>query len=247
MTIEFLHPTRSEHARPTGFPTPTTTAVRPLRRFMPRLCHFTDLKSSRYTWVVARVSTLAPSELPPEIRRRVGVSAEMRPAQLGSLQVWGRLPDLASALLALQEALSRLSLEPRLTELVRLRVAYHNQCRSCMALRGNDAIEDGLTEELVCELEAPEAAESLTDRERAALAYADRLSIAHHTIDDGLFARLREQFTEDEILELGAHIAFCLGFGRVAMSWNLVDDLPEALRADGVVGPWSAPGVSRPG
>ena len=196
---------------------------------------------------MTRVSTLAPSELPEVIRRRVGVDAETQPAQLGALQVWGRLPDLAGVLLDLQDALANLSLEPRLAELVRLRIAYHNQCRSCMALRGADAIDDGLTEELVCELEAPDTAATLTDRERAALVYADRLSIAHHTIDDELFVRLREQFTDIEILELGAHIAFCIGFGRVAMSWNLVDDLPDALRVDGIVGPWAAPPVLRPG
>ena len=41
-------------------------------------------------------------------------------------------------------------LPERLIELVRLRVAFHNQCRSCMAIRYKDAIEDGLTEDLVC-------------------------------------------------------------------------------------------------
>jgi len=195
---------------------------------------------------VARVATLAPSELPDDLRRRAGVSDETRPSQLGSLQVWARLPQLAATLLDLQSALAELSLEPRLAELVRLRVAFHNQCRSCMALRGADAVGDGLTEALVCELVEPENAQALTDRERAALAYADRLSIAHHEIDDALFARLREQFSELEILELGAHVAFCLGFGRVAMSWNLVDDLPDALQAEGPVGPWSAPALARP-
>lgn len=196
---------------------------------------------------MTRVSTLAPSELPEEIRIRVGVDAQTHPSQLGSMQVWARLPNLARVLLDLQETLEHLSLEPRLTELVRLRVAYHNQCRSCMALRSAEAIEGGLTEGLVCALEAPEAGEDLTDRERAALAYADRLSIAHDSIDDLLFIRLGEHFSELEILELGAHIAFCIGFGRVAMSWDLVDDLPESLRAEGVVGPWATPGIARPG
>jgi AhpD family alkylhydroperoxidase len=195
---------------------------------------------------MARVPVLAPEELPEELRLRTGVDERTAPAQLGSLQVWARLPRLAGALLDLQEALAETSLPPRLREIVRLRVAFHNQCRSCMALRTTAATEDGLTEELVCEVAAPEEAPDLTPRERAALAYADRLSVAHHTIDDTLFERLREHFDEDEILELGAHIAFCLGFGRVAMSWNLVDDLPEGLQAEGVVGPWDAVGVARP-
>jgi AhpD family alkylhydroperoxidase len=193
---------------------------------------------------VARLSVLTPERLPREISERVGVDSS---GQLGSLAVWGLQPRIAAALLDLKAVLGSLSLSPRLLELVRLRVAFHNQCRSCMARRSADAIDDGLTEELVCELERPEESDDLTERERSALEYADKLSTAHHAVDDALFARLREHFTEEEIVELGANIGFCLGFGRVAMSWDLVDDLPEGLRASGVVGPWDAAGgVVRP-
>ena len=182
-------------------------------------------------------------DLPPELRERAAVDDSR---QLGSLAVWALQPAIAAAMLDLKAAIAAESLPPRLTELVRLRVAFHNQCRSCMALRSADAVDDGLTEALVCELERPEESDDLTERERAALAYADRLSIAHQSIDDALFDRLREHFTEEEVVELGAHIGFCIGFGRVAMSWDLVDDLPEPLREPGVVGPWAAAGVVRP-
>jgi AhpD family alkylhydroperoxidase len=194
---------------------------------------------------VARVAVLAPSELPADLRERAGVTDETQPGQLGSLQVWARVPVLAAALLEVQAAIARSSLPPRLLELVRLRIAFHNQCRSCMALRSQDAVDDGLTEALVCELQTPEA-EGLTDAERAALIYADHLSIAHNEVDDDLFVLLREHFSEIQILELGAQVAFCLGFGRVAMSWNLIDDLPAGLRAPGPVGPWDSEGLSRP-
>jgi len=151
---------------------------------------------------VARLTVLTPEQLPTELRERAGIDNS---TQLGSLGVWALQPRLASALLELKAVLASQSLPPRLNELVRLRVAFHNQCRSCMALRSADAI------------------------------------------DDALFARLLEHFTEEEIVELGGHIAFCIGFGRVAMSWDLVDDLPEGLREPGVVGPWDAAGgVVRP-
>jgi AhpD family alkylhydroperoxidase len=193
---------------------------------------------------MARLTVLEPEQLPSELRERAGVDDA---AQLGSLAIWALQPRVASALLDLKSVLGSLSLSPRLAELVRLRVAFHNQCRSCMALRSADAMGDGLTEELVCDLRSPEESDDLTEPEQAALEYADKLSIAHHTVDDAVFTRLREHFTEAEIVELGAHIGFCIGFGRVAMSWDLVDDLPEGLRASGVVGPWDAAGgVVRP-
>ncbi len=193
---------------------------------------------------MARLTVLTPNQLPNELREQAGVDDS---TQLGSLGVWALQPEIASALIELKAVLGSQSLTPRLSELVRLRVAFHNQCRSCMALRSAEAIDDGLTEVLVCELRSPEESDDLTQRERAALEYADKLSIAHHDIDDALFARLAEHFTEEEIVELGAHIAFCIGFGRVAMSWDLVDDLPDGLREAGVVGPWDAAGgIVRP-
>ena len=78
----------------------------------------------------------------------------------------------------------------RLIELVRLRIAFHNQCRSCMAIRYSTGLNDGLTEGLVCSLERPQEAEDLTDSERAALAYADLMATDHLAVDDALFDRL---------------------------------------------------------
>ena len=47
-----------------------------------------------------------------------------------------------------------------------------------------------------------------TDKERAALAYADAMTITGRDVDDGLFARLRQFFNEDEIVELTMVIAW---------------------------------------
>jgi alkylhydroperoxidase family enzyme len=111
-----------------------------------------------------------------------------------------------------------------------------------MVMRSADAVADGMSEEVVCQLSRPEEAPDLSARERAALEYADRIATAHHDMDDELFHRLEEHFTEAEIIELGLHVAFCIGFGRVAMSWDLVDELPEGLRQEGTVAPWDADG-----
>lgn len=196
---------------------------------------------------MARIPPLHPDAFAPELRAAVGPVGLAHPEHLGSLRVWARRPELATALIAFRAAVADASvLPPRLVELVRLRVAFHNQCRSCMAMRSADAMADGMSEDLVCELVRPEEAPDLTDAERAALAYADAVATAHLDIDDALFDRLRRHLTEGEIVELGLHVAVFLGLGRVAMSWDLVDDLPPALRRDGTVGPWDADGTVRP-
>jgi AhpD family alkylhydroperoxidase len=131
------------------------------------------------------------------------------------------------------------ALPPRLVELVRLRIAFHNQCRTCMSVRYASGIEDGLSEELVCSLEKPEEAPDLTEPERAALAFADLMAIDHFAVDDAAFERLRVHFDEGEIMELCFHCANYIGFGRMAMVLDMVEDLPPGLTAAGRVAPWA--------
>jgi AhpD family alkylhydroperoxidase len=82
---------------------------------------------------------------------------------LGVAAIIGRLGKVAEGLGALNAAnRSTGTLPPRLVELVRLRIAFHNQCRSCMSVRYQSAIDDGLTEDAVCSLERPADAPDLS-------------------------------------------------------------------------------------
>ena len=72
------------------------------------------------------------------------------PLELGLTRIFGHQPEMAKGLMAFSASLKRYrTLPPRLLELVRLRIAFHNQCRSCMAIRYPDALDEGLTEDLV--------------------------------------------------------------------------------------------------
>jgi AhpD family alkylhydroperoxidase len=130
-------------------------------------------------------------------------------------------------------------LSDRLVELVRLRVAFHNQCRSCMAVRYASGAEAGVTDELVCSLERPAEAEDLTPAEKAALAFADLFATDHLAIDDETFAGLGEHFTEAELVDLCFQVAMFVGVGRMNAVLDLVDDLPaEYAERDVELAPW---------
>jgi alkylhydroperoxidase family enzyme len=98
-----------------------------------------------------------------------------------------------------------------------------------MAMRYQSGIDGGITEGDVCSLETPEEAPDLTAAEKAALAYADLSATNHFAIDDAIFARLREHYSEAEIVELGLHIAYFIGFGRLVAAWDMVEELPGGL------------------
>jgi len=158
-------------------------------------------------------------------------------------QVFAQRPEIAAAYVQFTQVLREQRILPaRLLELVRLRIAFHNQCRTCMAVRYSEAYADGLTEGLVCELESPSEATDLTGAERAAIGYADLAATNHHEITDATFDGLREHFTDPEIVELCFHVANFVGYGRMARALHMIDDLPERFQvgADEVLTPWAA-------
>lgn len=187
-----------------------------------------------------RIRSLALNEFDPELRQMLGADhkseREMRPTS-----VRAHHPELAKAYVRFAGAFKQHAvLSERLRELVRLRIAFHNQCRSCMAMRYADAVADGVTEELVCSLEKPEEADDLTAAERMALRYADLLANNHLAIDDATYAELARHFSDKAMVELGSWCALCIGFGRLAATWNMVEDLPSRFQAKGdrPVTPW---------
>jgi AhpD family alkylhydroperoxidase len=192
---------------------------------------------------MARIDMIPAERWPEELRDVVDLE-DRPPLEQGNLRIYAHRPPLAAAYARFMSALRQPGeLAPRLVELVRLRVAFHNQCRSCMAVRYPDARNDGVDEALVCQLESPAEAPDLTPAERAALRFADLLATDHLAIDDAVFEELRSHFTEPQIVELGLHIATFVGFGRLSMAWDMVDELPDEYRRPpvGDVTPWSGP------
>jgi AhpD family alkylhydroperoxidase len=165
---------------------------------------------------------------------------------LGVAAILGHRPDVAGALGALKAALQASgTLPPRLVELVRLRIAFHNQCRRCMSVRYQSAIDDGLTEDAVCCLEQPSDADDLSPAERSAVRFADLFATDHLSIDDSVYDGMRRYFTEDELVELGVHCAYAVGMGRLTATWDVTDDLPDAFRSpsNSPLAPWISDGV----
>jgi AhpD family alkylhydroperoxidase len=189
---------------------------------------------------------LPTAAFPEAVREMLGEEALARPEGLGAARIWAQRPDLYLPYRAFAAAAREHSLLPaRLIELVRLRVAFHNQCRSCMAVRYRAGRDDGVSEDLVCELRDPAEGPNLSESERAALHYADLLATDHTAIDDATYDALREHFSEPEIIDLGVQIAFCVGFGRLVMSWDMVEDLPDRFRERGAeqITPWGTDAV----
>lgn len=189
---------------------------------------------------MTRLSML-PSEQWDDDLRLLAQAETATPLEQGLLRIMAHAPELAKALVTFGTTMWRSHTLPRrLLELVRLRIAFHNQCRSCMAIRYQSAVDDGLTEGMVCSLEKPHEAPDLTDAEKAAIAYADLSANDHLSINDETFSRLRGYYTEGEIVELGMFIAFFIGYGRLGAAWDMVEELPQSFQDKSAkAAPWA--------
>jgi len=65
----------------------------------------------------------------------------------------------------------------------------------------------GASEEKIARVTEAATSELFTEPERAALAYAETMTISGRTVDEALFARVRTSFAEDAIVELTAAVA----------------------------------------
>ncbi|MEL7190258.1 MAG: carboxymuconolactone decarboxylase family protein [Pseudomonadota bacterium] len=187
---------------------------------------------------MSRIAKLEPKDWDPRI------TAALQPENLSDLEqgltrYFAHCPELALGLMQFGGALkTKRTLPNRLVELVRLRIAFFNQCRSCMAIRYSDAVADGVDEGAVCSLEKPQEAENLSDAEKAAIHFGELMARDHLGIDDAVYDGLREHFSEAQIVELGMTCAFFVGFGRLAATYHMVEELPEAFQKLDPVAPW---------
>jgi len=123
------------------------------------------------------------------------------------------------AMFGLEEPLRHSSLEPALRELVKTRASQINGCAYCIDMHTKDARAQGETEQRLYGLSAWREAPFYTERERAALEWTEHLTlIAERGVPDELWARMREVFSEEEMVKLSLAVVQINGWNRLAIA-----------------------------
>jgi AhpD family alkylhydroperoxidase len=123
-------------------------------------------------------------------------------------------PALASAVAAYNDAVFASSLDWRLHELLRMRVAQINGCTVCLAWRTPEAVAAGVTEELLDGVGSYAGNPAYTPAEQVALEFTERFCTDSSAIEDELLERLCVHFDAGEIVELALVIGKYLSQGR---------------------------------
>lgn len=136
-------------------------------------------------------------------RRRYG--AVLEPTRL-----WARTPKVFLAEALLYGALDRGSspIEPALRALVMVRVSQINWCAFCVDINSATVLKRGVDRAKLAALPDFAASPLFSEREKAALAYAESVTYTDRQPTGEHFARLRRYFDDDAIIELTALIAF---------------------------------------
>jgi uncharacterized peroxidase-related enzyme len=131
-------------------------------------------------------------------------------AVLDSALLWARAPKVFVAVAFLYGIIDRKSspLDPALRSLVTVRVSQLNGCRFCVDLNSSTLLKRGVAPDKISDLSDWATSLLFSDAERAALEYAEAVTVQSNAIDDGVFAKLKVHFGDDAIVELTALVAF---------------------------------------
>ena len=133
-----------------------------------------------------------------------------------AVQIWSLRPEMGRAVHRLVDAAYNRSILPvRVREAARMRIAQLNDCPVCLAFRAASVKTQGLSEDFYHHVAEHRTNDTYSAPERLAIEYAERFALDHLSIDDAFFARLAEEFTDAEILDLTICLAAFLGLGRM--------------------------------
>ena len=130
-------------------------------------------------------------------------------------------PAAYRAMLGLEKFIHESSIEAKLAHLLKMRASQINGCAYCLDMHSKDARALGETEQRLYGLDAWREAPYYTDRERAALEWVEALTLVREGhVPDEVYERARQQFSEQELVDLAILAVAINGWNRLAIAFR---------------------------
>lgn len=131
-------------------------------------------------------------------------------------------PGVVRAMHGLEQYLSECGLERALLELIKVRASQINGCAFCLDMHTKDARARGETEQRLYLIAAWREAPFYTERERAALAWTEAVTLVSEShVPDEVYERARDQFSEEELVNLTLAVVAINGWNRLSISFRV--------------------------
>jgi len=130
-------------------------------------------------------------------------------------------PGVLDAMLYLHKYLGLSGIEENLLNLISLRASQINRCAYCLDMHWKDLRAVGETEQKLSLLNAWREAPGFTDRERAALAWTEAVTlITEGHVPDEVYNLARRQFSEAELANLTLAVVSINGWNRLNIAFR---------------------------
>ncbi len=138
------------------------------------------------------------------------------------------LPEGMKAIYDMHRYSQNSGLELPLLDLIKLRASQINGCAYCVDMHTKDARTGGETEQRLYSLSVWREAPYYTDRERAALAFTEAVTlIADGHVPDDVYEQAHQQFSDEELVKLMIAITIINTWNRFAITFH---DLPGSYQ-----------------
>ena len=117
-----------------------------------------------------------------------------------------------------------MTVDVRSKELLRLKLSKQHGCQFCNRFNTVEALASGITQAQVDAIFVPESP-LWSDRDRAVIALGDEMMLQnmHGHLSPELHARLREHYTDGQIVELGFVAAVLTGVAKWIFTFDMVN------------------------
>lgn len=148
------------------------------------------------------------------------------------LNVWTAAPQQMQAFVDFSTAMAKDGVEPSLAELVKIRASQINHCAFCLHMHTREALAQGESEVRLTMLAAWEESPLYTDRERAALAWTEALTLLPETnAPDAVYEQLQAHFTPEEQAKLTMLIGIINAWNRFGAGFRGVHPMHQREQA----------------
>ena len=125
------------------------------------------------------------------------------------------------ALGGLSVYLAKSSLEPQLINLIDFRVSQINGCAYCLDMHSKDLRAAGESEQRLYTIAAWREAPFYSERERAALAWAEAVTkLTNGNVPDEVYEEARRQFSEEELIDLTVAVTTINTYNRINIAFR---------------------------
>lgn len=151
------------------------------------------------------------------------------------IEIDANLQPMHRTLRAMQAEIAASMLDPQLVELVMMRVSQINGCAPCLVWHSKEHLDAGERVERIVSLDAWRESDCFTDKEQAALAWAEAVTRREHNeVPVAEFENVRIQYSEQEIVALthavvaiNAVNTFNLAFSAKQLGYAAIDEWKE--------------------